>query len=529
MTGQLTQHDIDTNDTHTWSVNDGGKGEYGSFQIDQNGKWTYTLNNDDPKVQALKEGEKVTDTITVTVDDGHGGKTTQTITVTITGTNDAAVITPSKPGDDKGSVTEDDKLTANGKLDVVDPDKGEAVFKPQTDIAGTHGKFSIDANGNWKYELNNDDPKVQALGAGEKLTETFTVTTADGTTGQVVITINGTNDKPTITGLATGDVKEDSSLTTSGQLTQHDIDATDKHTWSVNDNGKGQYGTFTVDGTGKWTYTLNNGDAKVQALTEGQKVTDTITVTVDDGNGGTATQVITVTITGTNDAAVITPSKPGDDAGSVKEDDKLTTGGKLDVTDKDAGEASFKPLTDFKGDHGKFSIDANGNWKYELDNNDPKVQALGVGEKLVETFEVVTADGTKGTVTVTINGTNDAPVISGQASGEVTDGGNTSATGQLGKTDVDVNDTHTWSVSNDGKGKYGTFTVDQTGKWTYNLDPANTSVKELKTGESITETFTVYVDDGKGGKTPRPSPSRSMAPTTAPSSPRASRVTTRAR
>ena len=58
MTGQLTQHDIDTNDTHTWSVNDGGKGEYGSFQIDQNGKWTYTLNNDDPKVQALKEGER---------------------------------------------------------------------------------------------------------------------------------------------------------------------------------------------------------------------------------------------------------------------------------------------------------------------------------------------------------------------------------------------------------------------------------------------------------------------------------------
>ena len=237
--------------------------------------------------------------------------------------------------------------------------------------------------------------------------------------------------------------QEDGQLTTSGQLTQHDIDATDKHTWSVNDNGKGQYGTFTVDGTGKWTYTLNNGDAKVQALTEGQKVTDTITVTVDDGNGGTATQTITVTITGTNDAAVITPSKPGDDAGSVKEDDKLTTGGKLDVTDKDAGEASFKPQTDFKGEHGKFSIDANGNWKYELDNNDPKVQALGVGEKLVETFEVVTADGTKGTVTVTINGTNDAPVISGQASGEVTDGGNTSATGQLGKTDVDVNDTHT--------------------------------------------------------------------------------------
>ena len=380
VTGQLTQHDIDTNDTHTWSVNDGGKGEYGSFQIDQNGKWTYTLNNDDPKVQALKEGEKVTDTITVTVDDGHGGKATQVITVTITGTNDAAIITPSKPGDDAGSVKEDDKLTTGGKLDVTDKDAGEASFKPQTDFKGDHGKFSLDANGNWKYELDNNDPKVQALGVGEKLTETFEVVTADGTKGKVTVTIDGTNDKPTITGEATGAVQEDGTQTITGQLEKHDVDVNDTHTWSVNDGGKGQYGSLTIDQNGKWTYTLDNDSAKVQALAEGQKVTDTITVTVDDGNGGKTTQTITITITGTNDAAIITPSKPGDDAGSVKEDDKLTTGGKLDVTDKDAGEASFKPQTDFKGDHGKFSIDANGNWKYELDNNDPKVQALGVGE-----------------------------------------------------------------------------------------------------------------------------------------------------
>ena len=179
-------------------------------------------------------------------------------------------------------MTEDDKLTANGKLDVVDPDKGEAVFKPQTDTAGTHGKFSIDANGNWKYELNNSDPKVQALGAGEKLTETFEVVTADGTKGTVTITVNGTNDKPTITGVAAGDVKEDSVEEVSGQLDKHDVDAKDTHTWSVNDAGKGQYGTFTVDQNGKWTYVLDNKSAQVQALAEGQKVTDTITVTVDD-------------------------------------------------------------------------------------------------------------------------------------------------------------------------------------------------------------------------------------------------------
>ena len=83
--------------------------------------------------------------------------------------------------------------------------------------------------------------------------------------------------------MAAGNVKEDSVEEVSGQLDKHDVDAKDTHTWSVNDAGKGQYGTFTVDQNGKWTYVLDNKSTQVQALAEGQKVTDTITVTVDDG------------------------------------------------------------------------------------------------------------------------------------------------------------------------------------------------------------------------------------------------------
>ena len=186
-----------------------------------------------------------------------GRQDPETITVKINGTNDGAIITPSKPGDDKGSVTEDDKLTANGKLDVVDPDKGEAVFKPQTDIAGTYGKFSIDANGNWKYELNNSDPKVQALGAGEKLTETFTVTTADGTTGTVTITVNGTNDKPTIGGVATAMSRK--TARRKCRPTDQDRRGRQRQTHLVGQRQRqGQYGTFSVDTNGKWTYKLDN-------------------------------------------------------------------------------------------------------------------------------------------------------------------------------------------------------------------------------------------------------------------------------
>ncbi|MFY2002155.1 retention module-containing protein, partial [Achromobacter xylosoxidans] len=499
VSGQLTQHDVDTNDTHTWTVNDGGKGQYGSFTVDGSGKWTYTLDNGSDKVQALKEGETVTDTITVTVDDGHGGKATETITVTITGTNDAAVITPSKDGDDQGNVKEDGNLVTGGKLDVTDKDAGEATFNPQTDAKGEHGKFSIDANGNWKYELDNDDPKVQALAVGEKLVETFTVTTADGTKSTITVTIDGTNDDPTLSGKTDGSVAEDGTTSATGKLDVTDVDASDTHTWTVSNDGKGQYGTFTVDQSGNWKFELDNTSDKVQALKDGQKVTDTITVTVDDGHGGTATKTITVDITGTNDAAIITPSKPGDDAGNVKEDGNLVTGGKLDVTDKDAGEATFNPQTDAKGEHGKFSIDANGNWKYELDNNDPKVQALAVGEKLVETFTVTTADGTKSTITVTIDGTNDDPKLSGKTDGAVAEDGTTSATGKLDVTDVDASDTHTWTVSNDGKGQYGTFTVDQNGNWKFELDNTSDKVQALKEGQKVTDTITVTVDDGHGG------------------------------
>ena len=60
-------------------------------------------------------------------------------------------------------------------------------------------------------------------------------------------------------------MKEDGTLTTAGQLTKSDIDTNDTHTWSIANSGNGQYGKFTLDQTGKWTYTLDNASAKVQA------------------------------------------------------------------------------------------------------------------------------------------------------------------------------------------------------------------------------------------------------------------------
>ncbi|MBL7480416.1 tandem-95 repeat protein [Legionella bononiensis] len=61
------------------------------------------------------------------------------------------------------------------------------------------------------------------------------------------------------------------------------------------------------------------------------------------------------------------------------------------------------------GPLGTFTMDASGNWSYELHGKSPIVDALREGEVRVVTFDAVAVDGTTQTITVNIHGTNDAP------------------------------------------------------------------------------------------------------------------------
>ena len=81
-------------------------------------------------------------------------------------------------------------LVASGELAITDADAGEAFFNAAT-VSGAHGSLTIDADGAWTYEVDNDLPAVQDLGDGETLTDTVTVTSVDGTEQSIAITING--------------------------------------------------------------------------------------------------------------------------------------------------------------------------------------------------------------------------------------------------------------------------------------------------------------------------------------------------
>ncbi|MDH4375011.1 MAG: VCBS domain-containing protein [Ramlibacter sp.] len=233
------------------------------------------------------------------------------------------------------------------------------------------------------------------------------------------------NHAPVITSGPQADaVQEDGTLVVGGMVTATDANTGDVLTYSG--NATGVYGSFSVAANGKWTYTLANGNngtaSKVQSLAEGEIQTETFTVTVSDGKGGTATQSVAITITGTNDAPVITSDVQ---AGAVKEDGTLVVSGTVTATDIDIdNNAALTYSGDATGVYGSFSVAANGVWTYTLDNGTngtvSKVQSLAEGEIQTEIFTVTVSDGKGGTatqdVTITITGTNDAPVVKGTVS-----------------------------------------------------------------------------------------------------------------
>ena len=483
--------------------------------------WTYTLDNSNPAVQALNVGGTLTDTFTATTVDG----TAQVVTITINGANDAPVITGPVTGTvvEAGGVANGTPGTpaATGDLNSADVDNTAdawtAVSAPAASASG-YGSYTLTAAGLWTYTLDNSHAAVQALNAGQTLTDTFTVTTVDGTTQLVTVTINGANDAAVISGVTSGSVTEAGKVGSgipgvpiaAGNLESTDVD-NPPDAWNAvgfptaSANG---YGTYTLTAAGVWIYILDNSNPAVQALNVGVTLTDTFTATTTDGTQ----QVVTITILGTNDAAVIS----GDFTGTVLEAGGVANGtpgipaatGDLDAADVDNPPDWVAVGTPAAGTNGfgTYTLTAAGVWTYTVDDSDAAVQALNVGGTLTDTFTATTVGGTTQVVTITIDGANDAAAISGATSGSVTEAGGLAngtpgvptATGDLNSTDVD-NTTDTWqtvSTSLRGISGFGTYTLTASGLWTYTLDNNNPAVQALNAGQTLTDSFTVATIDG---------------------------------
>ncbi|MFV3369609.1 retention module-containing protein [Pseudomonas sp. NY15435] len=443
----------------------------GSLTFNADGSYTF---NPGTAFDHLAAGQSENVTFTYQAKDNDGALSDpQTITITVTGTNDAAVIT----GQTNGSANETDApVTIGGKLNVTDVDS-PAVFQSQTNTAGDYGKFSIGANGAWTYVA---DSAYNELKVGEKLTDSFTVKAADGTSTTVTVTINGTNDKP-VAFSDTATTEENTVL--HGQVpVATDIDGAVVRYEITKDVGQGK-GTLTFNNDG--SYTFNPGTA-FDHLAAGQTENVTFTYQAKDNDGAVSDQqTITITVTGTNDAAVIT-GQTGINA--YEADAPLTLGGKLNVTDVDSP-ASFQAQNNVSGAYGKFSIGADGNWSYIANS---AYNQLNVGDRLTDTFTVKAADGTSTTVTVTINGTNDKPVA---FSDTATTGENAVLQGKVPvATDIDGTVVNYQLTTGLAAGK-GTLSFSPNGTYTFN---PGTAFDHLAQGQSENVTFTYQARDNSG-------------------------------
>ena len=320
----------------------------------------------------------------------------------------------------------------------------------------------------------------------------------------------------------------------------------------------GSEGKLVITGynatTGALTYEYTENGSAETHNTAGDNVLDQFTVTLTNSAGGTSSDTLDIQIIDT------APVANADTNIMTEETDKVTgnvltaTGAAAtDVADSLGADATTVNAVESvtsatvagtvggstQGDYGVLSLNADGSYSYDLDN--VATQYLALGESLIETFNytIRDADGDTSTttLTVTINGTNDRPVITNVANGnniietaaaiteQTTDPANITRTGTISFTDTDGSDeptiselpaeniyvydpnNSTFTNTNqltgvqkialssifEAKNDTGSFT-----DGTWNINASSTVLDFIPAGETITIRYAVQVDDDKG-------------------------------
>ncbi|WP_169566133.1 VCBS domain-containing protein [Sneathiella limimaris] len=438
--------------------------------------WGGDLNGQVADVSVHSEVLEVDGTLTVydrmyELDDGT---LPENVKLNLPAENTASIIS----GEDAASVVEDLVHVASGKLTSSDIDFGESGFVSGT-VVGVYGALTIDADGNWIYKIQ-DAHKIQSLGPEDVVVEKLVVTTPDGTTHTVSISIEGTNDDAVITGVDTGFVAEEGPLQASGKLDVDDVDFGDSAFFPT--VVQGTYGVLSIDAAGNWAYNAS-GNSVIQELGDGDKAIDTLVVMSVDGTK----HQVTITVLGADNKALVS----GVDTGLIVEDGLVLTSGVLDVEDADVGESGFVAET-VQGDFGSISINTNGDWTYHA-TNDVALQSLREGETVHDTIVVTTLGGTPHNITITLVGTQDVPRIAGVDSGSIIEDVDMIASGQLIIDDADFKESgFTAGVVT---GVYGSLVLEADGRWAYQ-PKADSTVQGLRGGETVVDTIIVYSVDG---------------------------------
>jgi VCBS repeat-containing protein len=521
--------------------------------------WTFAIQDKD--LDFLSPGETLTATYSVTVSDGIT-TSTQQVTVTMTGAEDPIVVNPVDVAVNDTAATDAGNLVAAGNaiLDVFDQagDSTSTLFitdvngqGADTTIAGTYGSLFVGSDGTYLYTANSAFDQLQV---GDNPTETFNITVGDGfghsETTTLTFNFAGTSDAPVITSTnALGSITEDAGPTVAvnGGFESGDLTGYSSNNVSVDPLFiGGEFGNYSarLSGIGFLEqdpttvagqhyivsfYVAGDIDASsssLQVFWDGAQILNQTNVAggftkytfdlVGDALDPTTQLFFDFSTDGTGllvDQISITPT-PGP---AVE-----TTSGSITFTDVETADthtASFTP--DSSGYVGTFSLDpvsesgGSGSlaWHYSVDNAD--IQFLAQGQTLVQTYSVTVTDdhgaSTLQTVTIAIDGTNDAPTAVNDT--VITDAGPNGtviiAPWALGANDTDPDTTDHVSANSIGTSTGGSaggafgfafFTDDATlgGSFTYDATDGHATSSNFATATVVNNATTTTTLTGTG-------------------------------
>ncbi|MBZ9793910.1 cadherin-like domain-containing protein [Rhizobium sp. 3T7] len=227
-------------------------------------------------------------------------------------------------------------------------------------------------------------------------------------------------------------------------------------------------------------------------LATGQTAVLHIPYTVTDGDHDAVTKAIAVTITGTNDAPVVSDAVTG---AATEDGTDATLDALARASDVDVG--TILSVTGVPGILPAGVIYDAATHSFTLDPSHSAYQSLAAGETTTVTVNYSVSDGavsTPASVSWTITGTNDAPVVNGAVTGVATeDGAGVTLDALANASDVDAGTT--LSVT----GVPGTLpagVIYDAATRSFTLDPSHSAYQSLAAGETTTVTVNYSVSDG---------------------------------
>ena len=501
---------------------------YGTFTINEDGSFTFTLDNDADAVKELKLGQIKDIEQTIYLKDASGQYHEQTIHVSITGTNSAPELEAMT-----GSVTEDGSTSINVAVHDPDADAGDVLrygFAELTEaeiekgwslspdgktLTTQYGTAIIHADGTITYTANRD----QHLGAGEQDQETFRVQASDkfgavSDPGKVTVTITGSNDAPSLTEGTDGSLvisdpdTHDThtlhmsgglSLETEGDIVLESLPAEGKSFVVLDENGNvvGELHVVYDAATGSFSYEFTADADYSDSLGHGQSVSLDFSLQVSDGTANSNAIPGSVTIESTNLPPVIgEKGTPGED----------TNVGTVAITDSNADSLTvfvragdeLIPIGADPVDIGGVRYSYDGTLHYEIL---PDLTA-GMEPGATGTHEVtLVVDDGHGTVdqqvSLPLTSTNTPPEAQEPEFGPFDLLAGTVA-GSLKALDNSPEGVRlNFSLATGAEvamAAFGIVTVHEDGTFSYTLDPD-------RRGEATEDSFTIRISDGHGGVT----------------------------